>query len=185
MSEGVTRAEREALLGQRARTLWLTGLSGAGKTTLCRAAERRLHAAGRLCYVLDGDVLRTGLCRDLGLDPASRAENVRRAGEVCRLLNDAGAIVLAAFVSPYEADRERTRAIVGPEAFRLVHLATSLSVCQSRDPKGLYARAAAGALTGMTGLDAPYEPPTAPDAVIDTATLPLEQAVDQLLALLD
>lgn len=181
--EGVTRAEREALLGQRARTIWLTGLSGAGKTTLARAAERRLLGAGRLVYLLDGDVLRTGLCRDLGLDPAGRAENVRRAGEVCRLLNDAGAIVLAAFVSPYQVDRERVREIVGPEAYRLVHVATTLEVCRARDPKGLYARAAAGELRGLTGLDAPYEVPPAPDATIDTASLSPEAALERLLAL--
>ena len=165
-------------------TVWLTGLSGAGKTTLAREVERRLRAAGRPVTVLDGDLLRQGLCKDLGLDPASRAENVRRAAEVARLMNDAGLTVLAAFVSPYEADRARAREIVGPERFRLVHLATPLEVCRARDPKGLYARSAQGALPGLTGVDAPYEPPAEPALVIDTAAVDLPRAAERVIALL-
>lgn len=163
--------------------MWLTGLSGAGKSTLAREVERRLRAAGRLVTVLDGDLLRQGLCKDLGLDPASRAENVRRAAEVARLFNDAGLIVIAAFVSPYEADRQRARDIIGAESFRLVHLCTPLEACRARDPKGLYARQAQGQLTGLTGVDAPYEPPPDPALAIDTASVDLGTAAERVIAL--
>lgn len=173
---------RAALLGQRGGVLWLTGLSGAGKSTLARGLERALLGHGRLVTVLDGDVVREGLCADLGFGPADRAENIRRLTEVSRLLADAGALVVVAAISPYAADRERARARVGAQRFALVHVATALEVCRGRDPKGLYARADRGELPGLTGVDAPYEVPADADLVLDTATTSLEAAVEALTA---
>lgn len=162
-------------------TLWLTGLPGAGKTTLARALAARLAAAGRQVVVLDGDALRAGLSRDLGLSPADRAENVRRAAEVARLLNDAGVVAIAALVSPYSAHRAAARAIVGAARFVEVHVSAPLEVCRARDPKGLYARAVPG-LTGVAP-DAPYEPPEAPALRLDTSALDVETCAARLEAL--
>ena len=178
----VARTERERLLGQRGAVVWLTGLSGAGKSTLAAALVRRLHETGRLAYVLDGDNLRHGLCGDLGFSPEDRAENVRRIAEVAALLADAGVITVVAAVSPYRADRARARARIGPEIFVEVHVATPLEVCRRRDPKGLYRRAEAGELTGMTGLDAPYEPPNAPALRVGEDGRPPEELAEAVLA---
>lgn len=177
----VTRADREAILEQRAVTLWLTGLSGSGKSTLARALERRLIERRHLVYVLDGDVVRTGLNADLGFAPADRTENIRRVAEVAKLLNDAGLIVVAAFISPYRTDRAQARAIVGAERFLEVHVATPLEVCRARDPKRLYARAEAGEIPSFTGVSAPYEPPESPEVTIDTSDVDLEAATEDLL----
>ena len=176
---------REALLGQQGCVLWLTGLSGSGKSTLARALERRLTDAGRLCLVLDGDVLRQGLNRDLGFEPAARRENIRRVGELACLLADHGLTVLAAFVSPYAADRERARQRVGTHRFFEIHLTASVTQCAARDPKGLYARALAGDLPEFTGVSAPYEPPEAPALRLDTGSEPPGACVDALWDLLD
>lgn len=155
------RRERTGLVGA---TVWLTGLSGSGKSTVAAALERLLIERGRAAYLLDGDNLRHGLNGDLGFSPADRAENVRRTGEVCRLLADAGQVAIAALISPYAAGRAHVAALheAAGLPFLLVHVATPLATCEARDPKGLYARARAGELTGMTGLDAPYEVPEAP-----------------------
>jgi bifunctional enzyme CysN/CysC len=177
----VTPAQREALLGQRAVTVWLTGLSGSGKSTLAKALERRLMELGRPCYVLDGDNLRAGLNRDLGFSPEDRTENIRRAAEVARLMNDAGLVVVTAFISPYAEDRERARAIVGAERFLEVHLAADLATCERRDPKGLYRKARSGALPEFTGVSAPYEAPQSPDMSLDTGVLSVEAAVALLV----
>ena len=175
-------AERRAeLLGQRGCVLWFTGLSGAGKTTLALALELALLDAGRLSFVLDADVVRTGLCADLGYDAASRSENVRRLGELAKVLADAGTIVLVASIAPFAADRARLRERIGAERFLEVHVATSLELCQARDVKGLYARAASGELQGMTGIDSPYEAPSSPDLAIDTATTEIPAALAQLV----
>ncbi len=174
-------ARRRALLGQAGGVLWLTGLSGSGKTTLARAAEERLLDRGRLTTVLDGDTLRTGLNRDLGFSPEDRAENIRRFAEVARLLADVGALVLVSAISPYEADRAQARAVIGPERFRLIHVAAPLEVCRARDPKGLYARAERGELPGFTGVSAPYEEPPEADLRLDTGALALEAALELLL----
>lgn len=179
----VTHAEREKLLGQRPVTIWLTGLSAAGKSTLAYAFERELISQGRACYVLDGDNVRHGLNRNLGFSHEDRAENIRRIAEVAHLMNDAGLIVIAAFISPYRADRAAAREIIGADRFREVYVSTPLSVCESRDPKGFYAKAREGALAEFTGISSPYEEPESPDLVLDASNLSLDQAVAQLMSL--
>lgn len=179
----VSAAERAARLGQQPLTLWLTGLSGAGKSTLARALERELHDRGHSCSVLDGDELRRGLNRDLGFTPAERSENIRRIAEVARLMNDAGLIVITAFISPYRTDRAAASGIIGGTRFREVHASTPLAVCEARDPKGFYRQARRGALAAFTGVSAPYEAPQAPALMLDTAQLSLPEAVARLLRL--
>lgn len=154
------------------RTVWLTGLSGAGKSTLAFGLGQQLTESGYSCYVLDGDVLRNGLCRDLGFSAEDRSENIRRVAEVARLMNEAGIIVIAALISPYQADRQMARGIVGMDRFIEAYISTPIGVCESRDPKGLYRRAHAGELPGFTGVSAPYEAPEKPEIVIDTAEAP-------------
>lgn len=177
----VSAAERRALFGQTPMTLWLTGLSASGKSTLAFALERELIDQGRACYVLDGDNVRHGLNRNLGFSAPDRAENIRRIAEVARLMNDAGLIVITAFISPFRTDRALAREIIGPEYVREVYLNTSLAVCESRDPKGLYSKARAGQVADFTGISSPYEPPERPDLTIDTARYSLGEAVAQLL----
>ena len=180
-----TREDRWAALGHAGATVWLTGLPASGKSTLAAAVEARLLAEGRAAYVLDGDNLRHGLNGDLGFSPEDRAENVRRTAEVAALIADAGVVSLASLVSPYIADREAARAVHAHRgiAFREVHVATSLAECERRDPKGLYARARAGELDGLTGVGAPYEAPESPDLRV-VPDEPLDAAVDRVLALL-
>ncbi|MEF8756325.1 MAG: adenylyl-sulfate kinase [Accumulibacter sp.] len=180
----VCRAERSELLGQAPRTLWLTGLSAAGKSTLAFALERALHDREHACYVLDGDNVRHGLNRNLGFSPADRSENIRRIAEVARLMNDAGLIVITAFISPYRADRSAARQIIGAESFLEVYVSTPLSVCEARDPKGFYGQARRGEVAEFTGVSSPYEAPEQPDLSIDTAQVSLADAVDQLVQLL-
>lgn len=180
----VSLAERQALLGQKPLTLWLTGLSAAGKSTLAYALEHRLISAGRACYVLDGDNVRHGLNRNLGFSPDDRSENIRRVAEVARLMNEAGLIVIAAFISPFIADRAMAKQIIGAERFREIYVGTSLGVCEARDPKGLYRRARAGEISDFTGISSPYEVPRAPDLVIDTATTEIAVATQRLADLL-
>jgi adenylyl-sulfate kinase len=176
----IGRADRERLLGQRGCVVWLTGLSGSGKSTLAHQLERRLVAAGRLAFVLDGDNLRHGLCSDLGFSPADRTENIRRAGEAAALLAEAGTIVLASFISPYRSDRQRVRDTVGSGRFLEVHVDAPLSVCEQRDPKGLYKKARAGQIADFTGIDAPYEPPSSPDVRVDTGASSIDEAAEQI-----
>ncbi|WP_296224736.1 adenylyl-sulfate kinase [Ralstonia sp. UBA689] len=159
--------------GHAPLTLWLTGLSGAGKSTLAYALEKRLYEARQPCAVLDGDNLRHHLNHDLGFTEADRTENLRRAAEVARLMNDVGLIVITAFISPLRADRAMARAIIGADRFMEVHVCTALSVCEARDPKGLYARARGGLIPQFTGVSSPYEMPMAPSLQIDTGALPL------------
>jgi len=163
-----SREARERILGQRGVTLWFTGLSGSGKSTVAREVERMLAARGRHVYTLDGDNVRYGLCQDLGFSPEDRTENIRRIGEVCKLFTDAGTITLAAFVSPYRADRDRVRAILPAGDFVEVYVAADLSVCESRDPKGLYRKARAGEIAEFTGISAPYEEPERPEIALRT-----------------
>jgi adenylylsulfate kinase len=177
----VSARERGALLGQRPVTLWLTGLSAAGKSTLAAELERRLVDAGRLCYLLDGDNIRAGISRDLGFGPTDRHENIRRIAEVARLMNEAGVVAITAFISPYRADRAMARSVVGAERFIEVHVAAPLEVCETRDPKGLYAKARRGEIADFTGVSAPYEAPESPELVIETAQASVESCVQRLL----
>jgi adenylyl-sulfate kinase len=164
-----------------AHCIWITGLSGAGKSTLAAALRTALLARGVAATVLDGDDLRKGLCADLGLSETDRDENIRRAGEVARLMQRAGLVVICAFISPYAAARERVRQLFDAEHFTEIFLSTSLAVCAARDPKGLYARARSGALSGLTGWDAPYEKPDSPDFTFDTEHMPLGEMVAAVL----
>ena len=165
-------------------TVWFTGLPGAGKSTLAVALHEALRTAGRAAFVLDGDLLRTGLSQDLGYSAADRSENIRRIAEVSKLLNCAGLIVISALISPLREDRRRARAIIGATRFREVYISTPLAVCERRDPKGHYARARRGEIPEFTGVSAPYEPPQRPDLAVDTSTLGVEDCVRALLALL-
>lgn len=177
----VSADDRANLLRQRGCVVWTTGLSGSGKSTLARELEKRLVSIGRACYVLDGDNIRHGLNCDLGFSPADRHENIRRVGEVSALLADAGLIAITAFISPYRADRHRARHACGHRAFIEVFLDASLEVCRQRDPKGLYAKARAGKVRQFTGVAAPYERPTRPDLVLDTASMDVGQCADIVL----
>jgi bifunctional enzyme CysN/CysC len=181
----VTRDARWAALGQSGLTIWLTGLSGSGKSTIAHAVAERLNESGSLAYVLDADNLRHGLNADLGFDDAARRENVRRVAEVARLFADAGAVTLVPIISPFAEGRNHARAIHEHDGLRFseVHVATPLTECERRDTKGLYARVRSGDMTGLSGVDAPYEAPTAPDLVLDTAALDLDACVDRVLAL--
>jgi bifunctional enzyme CysN/CysC len=169
-------------LNHGAAVIWLTGLSGAGKTTIAREVERRLLERGCRTAVLDGDRLRDGLCSDLGFSPADRTENIRRAGEMARILFEQGCIVLCAFVSPYRQDRERVRARFPEGSLLEVFVKATLETCRLRDPKGLYARAAKGQLPQFTGISAPYEEPLCPDVTLDTERLTVEDAGLQLIS---
>jgi bifunctional enzyme CysN/CysC len=180
----ISRDERLALLGRQGATVWLTGLPGAGKTTLSLALERELLRTGHPAYRLDGDEVRRNLCQDLGFDRAARAENVRRVAHVARLLADAGVLTLVALISPYARDREGARELHSEIGlpFVEVFVDTPLEVCQMRDPKGLYARAGKGKLHGLTGVDDPYEPPGHPELRITPQ--PLGQSVTAVLGTL-
>jgi bifunctional enzyme CysN/CysC len=171
----------DPILGQRSVTVWLTGLSGSGKSTIATELEKRLIELGRASYMLDGDNIRTGINRDLGFGPDDRRENIRRIAEVARLMNDAGLIAVTAFISPYREDREMARQIIGPQRFVEVYLGASLEVCEQRDPKGLYKKARKGEIPEFTGISAPYEAPEHPAMMLDTGALTLEQCVEQLL----
>ena len=179
----ISRQEREERQGHRACVVWFTGLSGAGKTTIARAVERRLFDDGVRTALLDGDHVRHGLSGDLGFSAADRTENIRRAGEVARLFFEAGSVVLCAFVSPFRADRDRVRALFPEGRFLEVAVEADLETLRARDTKGLYARAA-GDLEGLTGVDAPYEVPTSAEVVLDTGALSIEDAAAEVLAIL-
>ncbi|HEX8695713.1 MAG TPA: adenylyl-sulfate kinase [Longimicrobium sp.] len=181
----VSRADREAARGHRGATLWLTGLSASGKSTLARALEAELFARGAEVVVLDGDNLRHGLNRDLGFSPADRAENIRRVAEVARLFTEFGAIVLTAFISPYRADRAAARGLFAPGDFVEVFVAADLATCEARDPKGLYRKARRGEIPDFTGVSAPYEAPEAPELTVDTGRLPLEESAALVVAYLE
>lgn len=177
----VMRVEREALLGQRAVTIWLTGLSASGKSTLAFALERALTDQGRACYVLDGDNVRHGLNKNLGFSAEDRTENIRRIAEVAKLMNDAGLIVISAFISPFRQDRRQAQEVIGAEHFREIFLNTPLAVCEARDPKGMYKMARAGRIADFTGISSPYETPEAPFLTLDTDNVAPNHLVAQVL----
>ncbi|UCE86139.1 MAG: adenylyl-sulfate kinase [Deltaproteobacteria bacterium] len=181
----VSRADREKILGQRGATIWLTGLSGSGKSTIAVATEKRLLEKGRASYVLDGDNIRHGLNRNLGFSPEDRTENIRRIGEVAKLFTDAGILVLTSFISPYRADRDAVRALMENGDFVEVHVAASLETCERRDVKGLYAKARAGEIPEFTGISAPYEKPLEPELEIDTNERSVDECVDQVMQYLE
>lgn len=165
-------------------TVWLTGLSGSGKSTIAREVESRLIGSGRAAYVLDGDNLRHGINADLGFSKDDRAENVRRVGEISRLMADAGLVVLVPVIAPYDAGRKRVRADHEKAGLGYIEVFvdTPIEVCQERDPKGLYARARDGEISGMTGIDDPYEPPVDAELTIDTSKMSVNEAADRVLA---
>lgn len=181
----IARRDRERLLGQRGAVVWLTGLSGSGKSTIARELETRLYARGRLCCVLDGDNLRHGLCADLGFSAADRQENIRRLAHVAALFVDAGVLVLTAFISPFRADRALARTLLGAD-FLEVFVDAPLATCEARDPKGLYRKARAGEIREFTGISSPYEPPERPELVLPTGERSLTEntaaVVDLLVA---
>ncbi len=177
----VSAEQRAAVTRVRPGTIWLTGLSGSGKSTIAQALEKRLIDEGRMAVVLDGDNLRHGLNRDLGFSDEDRHENLRRAAEVAALFNDAGILVITAFISPSAEDRAIARAIIGDDRFTEVFIDTPLSVCEARDPKGLYRKARRGEISGFTGISAPYEAPVSPALRIDTTELSIDEAVASLL----
>jgi adenylylsulfate kinase len=180
----VDRAAWAQQRSHRSAILWFTGLSGAGKSTLANAVNAALFAQGLACYVLDGDNIRHGLCKDLGFSDADREENIRRIGEVAKLFVDAGVVALTAFVSPFKADRDKVRALVPTGDFIEIHCAADLGVCEQRDTKGLYAKARAGEIKEFTGISSPYEAPEHPELRVDTGSQSLEQGVAQVLAYL-
>jgi adenylylsulfate kinase len=177
----VSTEDRQRLLGQSALTIWLTGLSASGKSTLAFALERHLINAGRACYVLDGDNVRHGLNGNLRFSHEDRTENIRRIAEVAHLMNDAGLIVVTAFISPYRNDRAMAKKIIGAELFHEVYVNTPIQVCEQRDPKGLYEMAKAGKLAHFTGISDPYEAPEEPDLVIDTSRSSIKDAVEGII----
>ncbi|MDF2785200.1 MAG: adenylylsulfate kinase [Pantoea eucrina] len=179
----VTRTAREQQHGHQGVVLWFTGLSGSGKSTVAGALEQALHQLGVSTYLLDGDNVRHGLCRDLGFSDDDRRENIRRVGEVARLMVDAGLVVLTAFISPHRAERQMVRDLLGEGEFIEVFVNTPLAVCEARDPKGLYKKARAGELRNFTGIDSAYEAPEAADITLDGEQLVTKLAA-QLLDLL-
>jgi adenylyl-sulfate kinase len=181
----IIQGDRAAQKAQSPCVIWFTGLSGAGKATLANALEAALFERGKHSYLLDGDNLRHGLNQDLGFSEADRTENIRRVGEVAKLFVDAGLIVLAAFISPFQMDRASIKDLIGDDHVVEVYLDTPLSVCEKRDPKGMYRKARNGEITGFTGIDSPYEAPESADIVINTGAVSNADSVAIILAYLD
>ncbi|ROZ69155.1 adenylyl-sulfate kinase [Ramlibacter sp. WS9] len=180
----VDKEARRRQAGHSSAVVWLTGLSGAGKSTLANMLEKRLHAMGKRTYLLDGDNVRHGLNKDLGFTDADRVENIRRVAEVARLMVDAGVIAITAFISPFRADRQLARDLMGAGEFIEVFVDTPLAVAEARDPKGLYRKARRGELKNFTGIDSPYEPPEHAEVRIDTTSVSVEASSQQLLKVL-
>jgi adenylyl-sulfate kinase len=180
-TEPVRSYERTLRNEHAGSVVWLTGLSAAGKTTIASALERELFNQGRQVYVLDGDKMRQGLCSDLDFSPGSRKENIRRAGEMAKMFADAGIICITAFISPYRSDRDMVRAMIPPGGFLEVFINAPLTVCEQRDPKGLYAKARAGVIKDFTGISAPYEPPMKPELELRTDQLDVTACVAAVL----
>ncbi len=181
----VYRKDRENMNGHKSAIIWFTGLSGAGKSTVAHALEDRLHKNKIRTFVLDGDNVRRGLCKDLGFSDSDRTENIRRIGEVSLLMMETGVIVLTAFISPFIKDRKIVRELAADGEFIEVYCDAQLDICESRDVKGLYKKARAGEISDFTGISSPYEAPESPEIVIDTANNPIENSVEQIIAYLD
>ena len=180
----INKSDRLKNNGHQAKVIWFVGLSGSGKSTLAGNVESVLHQKGYKTYILDGDNLRLGLNRDLGFSKRDRSENIRRIAEVARLFNEAGTIVLSAFISPLESDRNQARKIIGVENFIEVFVHCPLNICEKRDVKGLYAKARKGLIPNFTGIDSPFEPPKQPDIIIKTKVEPLEISLKKILELI-
>lgn len=180
----ITREDRERLNGHKGKVIWFTGLSGSGKSTIANTLEKELHAQGKRTYILDGDNVRQGLNRDLGFTDADRVENIRRVAEVAKLMMDAGLIVMTAFISPFRAERQMARELIGEDNFIEVFVDTPLAVCEQRDPKGLYKKARAGQLPNMTGINSPYEAPLNSNLTINTVVTNAEQSHEQIIKII-
>ncbi len=180
----ITRTDREQLNGHKGKVIWFTGLSGSGKSTIANALEVALHAQGKRTFILDGDNVRQGLNKDLGFTDADRVENIRRVAEVAKLMMEAGLLVMAASISPFRREREMARELIGPENFIEVYVSTPLQVCEQRDPKGLYKRARSGQLPNMSGIGSPYEPPEAPQVMLDNSESSTADHVAQLMRII-
>ena len=179
------KQSRAAIKQQTPKIIWLTGLSGSGKSTIANLIEKKLIAKGRHSYLLDGDNVRHGLNKDLGFTDADRVENIRRVAETANLMLDAGLIVITSFISPFRAERDMARTLFDDDEFIEVFVHASLEVCEQRDPKGLYKKARAGQIKNFTGLDSPYENPLKPELVIDTIEITVEQAADRIIKFVD
>jgi len=180
----ITRAERASTKSQKPCLLWFTGLSGSGKSTIANALDVALHQRGYHTFLLDGDNVRHGLCKDLGFSDEDRVENIRRIGEVSKLFADAGLIVLSAFISPFASDRRLVRNLFPAGEFIEVFMDTPLDTCEDRDPKGLYQKARSGEIKHFTGIDSPYEAPARPEVRLDTSSMSVDQCVDRLISFL-
>jgi len=177
----VNRSDRNTLNNHKSGLVWFTGLSASGKSTIAHAVEKELHDRGIRTYVLDGDNVRHGLNSNLGFSPEDRKENIRRIGEVAKLMADAGIVVFTAFISPYREDRDTVRTLFEGDHFYEVFVKCSLEECEKRDPKGLYKKARAGIIKNYTGISSPYEEPLAPELVVDTEHLTIEESVSQVI----
>lgn len=177
----VTKEDRQKLNNHKSGVLWFTGLSGSGKSTVSVALEKEIHALGIRTYLLDGDNVRHGLNKNLGFSPEDRTENIRRIGEVGKLMSDAGVLTLSAFISPYLEDRDQVRALLEEDEFIEIYVKCSVDACEARDPKGLYKKARAGEIKGFTGIDAPYEEPVKPEITIETDKQTLEESVQVII----
>ena len=181
----VSKDERFSLNGHKGAVLWFTGLSACGKSTVANTVDHKLHAMGKHTYVLDGDNVRHGLNKNLGFSAEDRAENIRRVGEVAKLFSDAGLVTLTAFISPYKADRDNIRELLGPDEFIEIFVDASLETCETRDPKGLYKKARAGEIKGFTGIDDPYEIPESPEITLDSDNKGIDELADQVIQYLE
>ncbi len=180
----VSKAERTEKNRHQGTLLWFTGLSGSGKSTIAKATGQKLFGMGVYAYILDGDNIRNGLNSDLGFSDADRAENIRRVGEVGKLFADAGLVTIAAFISPFRKDRDSIRAKLGSNEFIEIYLSCPIEECESRDVKGLYARARKGEISEFTGMSSPYEAPTAPELVLDTSKSSIDECTSSIISLL-
>jgi adenylylsulfate kinase len=181
----VTKEERFKLNGHKGAVLWFTGLSACGKSSVANTVDHLLHAMGKHSYILDGDNIRMGLNKNLKFSAEDRAENIRRIGEVAKLFAHAGNFTLTAFISPYKADRDKVRALLGPGEFIEIYVNASLETCEQRDPKGLYKKARAGEIPNFTGISDPYEPPENPELVLDADTKGIDELAQEVVAYLD